>query len=442
MAFSPLLTADYSLRDLCPCNPAIPATYTTPAIPAGPCLPTTSTISYIRNFWRKISAIEFSPSGNFIYFVGGGFVESTNSNLTYLGQIPLSGIDNSRSVNLQCQSVPGFSLSTGIGNQATDQDAEIIQNIESAENGNLYFTKSHSDTLFVLPSPNDPLPIRLNPHNVDLGTTTKPNILLSGNCTNSIPDQIDGYHEYLSGTLFTLTGPSGQVQSGSPITITSSESVSWTSNPSATLNYSPPQSQSCSFVATTPGHYTILGTNSSGCCNNISIDVVESIPTPEPSCNIENFRINLVSTGSNGFTLALDAGPVIIQEVDLSMVDYHVEYSNPACQPANMGIFGNIFSSTTNIGNLNLINNNSHILSWLPGSPGILHQGIRLTISRPSILNLSCCQGKLFFCLKVRIKDINCIVCEKMICREMALNDNYIECPDINPHAVPTNSTR
>jgi hypothetical protein len=166
----------------------------------------------------------------------------------------------------------------------------------------------------------------------------------------------------------------------------------------------------------------------------------DTIQPSTPCCNVENVHVNFVANYTtsvkNRFALQINAGPVPVQEVEVSMLDYHITYLSQDCKPVNMGTFGTFTvqpnqAGNTNFGALNLSGNNSHSLTWLPGTPSVLNQGVHLLISRPSIHNLTCCNGQMFFCIRVRIKDVNCNVCEKIICRSLNLNDNYVDQPNV-----------
>lgn len=134
-------------------------------------------------------------------------------------------------------------------------------------------------------------------------------------------------------------------------------------------------------------------------------------------CDIDGFTASIKE--SNGkYYVHLNGGSVPIQEVEISMMDYHVEYSESACKPADMGVFG-AMSTTTNILSgllLNAGDNNTSSLTWSPGSPSVLNSSVLLDIIDPSMLNLSCCDVKFSFCLKIKLKDVNCNVCEKTVC--------------------------
>jgi hypothetical protein len=138
-------------------------------------------------------------------------------------------------------------------------------------------------------------------------------------------------------------------------------------------------------------------------------------------CDIPNFSATL--SENNGLLgLILNSGNVPIQEVEVSMVDYHAEYNEPDCQPVNMNgsgsNIGNLTTTTTNLNSLvlNASQNNSHVLTWLPGTPTIINNQISLSVTPPQVLNLICCNVNFWFCIKVRVKDINCNVCEKILC--------------------------
>lgn len=186
------------------------------------------------------------------------------------------------------------------------------------------------------------------------------------------------------------------------------------------------------FTITIP----VVKSGSGNCCNE-SVSVTAKMVTSNVSlsanfgsaaapaacvkssecCDIDGFTASIKE--SNGkYYVQLNGGNVPIQEVEISMMDYHVEYSESACKPADMGIFGTI-STTSNMLSgllLNVGDNNTSSLTWAPGSPSILNTSVLLDVLDPSKLNLSCCDVKFSFCLKVKVKDVNCNVCEKTIC--------------------------
>jgi len=145
---------------------------------------------------------------------------------------------------------------------------------------------------------------------------------------------------------------------------------------------------------------------------------------PGPCCNIANLTAAL-SENNGVYNLALNAGSVPIQEVEISMIDYHAVYNEPDCKPLNMGSnggnIGNMTTTTLNLSSLvlsttNNNQNNSHVLTWLPGSAAIINNQISFTVQKPAVLNLTCCNVQFWFCIKLRVKDINCNVCEKILC--------------------------
>ncbi len=139
-------------------------------------------------------------------------------------------------------------------------------------------------------------------------------------------------------------------------------------------------------------------------------------------CDIPEAEVHLFENGNGQYSLSINGGSVPIQEVDVSIIDYHVEYNQTDCQPADMGQFGDLHTSTNLLGGLVLdsLTNGTHSLSWNPGTPTVLNQSISLQVDGPNVLNLECCKAQLYFCLKVRLKDANCNVCEQVVCPEPA----------------------
>ena len=187
---------------------------------------------FMDNFERKVAAIEFSPDGRYLYFVGGGYSRNGRSNATYLGQIELDPVflekEGAYKVRLQIQwpsieNEYGFDHVRGEWShyyeEETDEEIEInirdshqnernpwitlearatlaqnqITNIQSAYDGNLYFTKRNTNQLWVIPEPNKPLETLLDPRDIDLSTLSEPNITGLKGFPNQLPDQIDWY---------------------------------------------------------------------------------------------------------------------------------------------------------------------------------------------------------------------------------------------------------
>ena len=134
-------------------------------------------------------------------------------------------------------------------------------------------------------------------------------------------------------------------------------------------------------------------------------------------CDIEDFDAT-IQENNGTFNVNISGGSVPLQEVEISMVDYHIEYSERDCKPDDLGVFGTLTTSTTNLANLilNAGDNGTSSLSWLLGNPSIINSSVNLDILYPEVLNLECCDVEFYFCLKVRVKDVNCNVCEKIIC--------------------------
>ncbi|HHB52291.1 MAG TPA: hypothetical protein ENK75_04520 [Saprospiraceae bacterium] len=67
---------------------------------------------------------------------------------------------------------------------------------------------------------------------------------------------------------------------------------------------------------------------------------------------------------------------------------------------------------------LNAASNNTSNLTWEAGNASIINSSIDFDISKPNVLNLDCCKLDFYFCIKVTVKDVNCNVCEKVVCIE------------------------
>jgi hypothetical protein len=93
----------------------------------------------------KLSDIEFSPSGKYLYIVGGGVTNSTsNTYRSYLGQIDLESGGNTpiKHIRLQVQKAVGTeSGCQGINASTAGQNFHIITKINAGYDGHLYSLK-------------------------------------------------------------------------------------------------------------------------------------------------------------------------------------------------------------------------------------------------------------------------------------------------------------
>ena len=180
-------------------------------------------LAFVGKMERKISSVEFSPNGQYLYFTGGGFEEGGYGNVTFLGQIDLTiNSAGNYDVRLQVQDCPGWNFAAttssdygkqdngtagwnGWGNWTTnaadgaDLDAwHPLSRIQSARKFGqdfLYFTKARTDIVHAIRNPNNPLPVVLVPGNVD--PYPADNFQTVGTA-NFLPDQIDGWNYFNS----------------------------------------------------------------------------------------------------------------------------------------------------------------------------------------------------------------------------------------------------
>lgn len=149
-------------------------------------------------------------------------------------------------------------------------------------------------------------------------------------------------------------------------------------------------------------------------------------------CALETLQVQLQNAGFSStlanFNLHVVAGNLPIQELHISLLDYHVQYNYPDCKPPQMGNYlMHLSSPLTNLtgssgGPLVLQNPNppfvNHQLDWMLGSPTTLNAGVNIPFSLvfPSMLQIPCCTGRVYFCLLVEVKDVNCRICQKTVC--------------------------
>jgi len=158
---------------------------------------------WMQNIQHRVSNLEWSPNGEFLYLTGGGFSTEGFSHLTYLMQINLN--TNPRELRLQVQETPGggYNILTGEGcssnNAGCNNLWRSIRGIQTSYDGKIYFVKTNDNTFYVIPNPDELMPQNIVPSDINLGTADDFNIATFGGI-KLLPDQIDGF-DYLAMTM-------------------------------------------------------------------------------------------------------------------------------------------------------------------------------------------------------------------------------------------------
>ncbi|MGZ3755513.1 MAG: hypothetical protein ACXVAY_16990 [Mucilaginibacter sp.] len=186
--------------------------------------------------------------------------------------------------------------------------------------------------------------------------------------------------------------------------------------------------------------------------NDASSDNISDVDGPvcvksSLCCNIKDldvsFSTNYINGGIVPAFLITSGSPVPVQEIEVSLLDYHTEYNNANCKPANMGnLYGHIqpfdgyvsgnyynynnipFTGSPSLSLQTVINPVNNSLLWSGSNPISLYSGsswnfnglIAVNFIAPDVVPLDCCSGRVYYCFKVRVKDANCNVCEKIVC--------------------------
>lgn len=195
-----------------------------------------------------------------------------------------------------------------------------------------------------------------------------------------------------------------------------------------------------------------LSARGSGTTNDAASQTISDVDGPVCvesglCCDIPDMEVDFWTNNINGEIVPafwIKSGPLPVQEIEISLMDYHAEYSNQNCKPLNMGnLFGHIepFVGSHGPANWNfnslpgivpsippvlalqtLISPVNNSLTWSGPTPINLSGAynpngiVGLNFVAPDIVNLDCCSGKVYYCFKVRVKDVNCNVCEKIVC--------------------------
>jgi uncharacterized repeat protein (TIGR01451 family) len=179
-----------------------------------------------------------------------------------------------------------------------------------------------------------------------------------------------------------------------------------------------------------------------GCAN-----ILQPLNCQDAACNSLNVDIKpigiIANTGNTQPMLLQLSYPTPIQELSIHVDDFFIQYLPGDCKPANIGnAVGHMAApaSSHTIGGANgLLLQQPHPpmntnLSWIGNPTSVntgfgIFQGIRINLSLPNILNLKCCEGRMRICFTVRIKDVNCVVCERRICREFKFPNAVVATP-------------
>jgi hypothetical protein len=153
-------------------------------------------LRYLKN---KLSYIQFSPSGRYLYAVHGGYVNGTGSTpyFTYLIQIDLQSGTGKSDYDLRLQVEKGSVASGCLGTYNNLSGFTSTSVIESAFDGKLYFTKRNTSKLFVVPNPDDPMPHSMVPGSIDLANGSSAKNIDVGFPVTFMPENIDGF-DYLT----------------------------------------------------------------------------------------------------------------------------------------------------------------------------------------------------------------------------------------------------
>ncbi len=140
----------------------------------------------------------------------------------------------------------------------------------------------------------------------------------------------------------------------------------------------------------------------------------------EKCCEIENFNAVLYENPDQTYALQISGGNIPLQEISIQVVDHHVTYNDPACRPDDLGIFGTLTTSTSQLGGLLLDSgsNGTSVLTWELGQASVIQSTVDINISKPNVIDLDCCEAQYYFCLKITAKDVDCNQCEWIVCPE------------------------
>jgi PKD repeat protein len=240
---------------------------------------------YLKN---KISQLEFSPSGRYVYLTHGGYVDGTGNipYNTYLLQVDLNSGTGTGDYEVRMRIERGYGV--------TDNDADCLgadgalslstmtSQIQTAYDGRLYFSKGNYK-LYVIPNPDAPMTSDFIAGSIDFSSADYPNLTMPDNDRVSfMPENIDGYDYIISeeptiDSEFTMDKT--EITNGGQLTVTVNNMqsnltylISWGDGQKVTF-----VKGSSSSVAKTHNYYTagdktvtLTVTNGSGCSASTS----------------------------------------------------------------------------------------------------------------------------------------------------------------------------
>lgn len=180
-----------------------------------------SCLEYMKN---KLTGIQFSPSGQYLYVTNGGYKQVSSTQRTYLLQIDVKNPDVNGKYSVRIQTQNGVETSS-CGVAPSGSIYTPISLIQAGYDGRIYFSKGSTNKLFVIPEPDCVMPQNLSPADVDLSTPDVPNITINGITSVAFfPEQIDGYmypaeSDPVPGT-FTLDKISAEIDESFTFTLT------------------------------------------------------------------------------------------------------------------------------------------------------------------------------------------------------------------------------
>jgi hypothetical protein len=223
----------------------------------------------------------------------------------------------------------------------------------------------NSETIFVIPDPDNPMPWNLTPHSVDLSNSTNPNITIPGGYTQILPEQIDGFDYLITSDLCT------------------------------------------------------------GCCENFDITVNSGI---QPSSTFQGFLINANLKAGPEKIIKVSAA-IIDFSISYNYVPYEGAFlCNPCVNNSDLwGNFRTPVSQIPGLGNgiltkpVGTVTQTSREMVWGNlDSQGIdMSQNfttLQLNLSLPPKHISACCADTLKICVKYTFTDINCITCDEVVC--------------------------
>ncbi len=145
-------------------------------------------------------------------------------------------------------------------------------------------------------------------------------------------------------------------------------------------------------------------------------------PCPPNKNFLTGTSSSIASDGAETITVNLNSGGMPVTQLNISMLNYDLltDLDCIKCEPGNIDQYGKIQNLPPIAGVFPEFAENgtssAYEIAYLFDTPTMINTSINLQLQFPESLDLSCCDNEIDYCLKVSQVDVNCMLCEAILC--------------------------